>query len=309
MGRVGWIPSELGQTHKTKMSFAVSHIASYLGEQHKRREETGDYELRCQGRVIKAHSFILSMRSKFFETAMNTAVGNNNKTMEVKEFSYEVLSVAVDFMYGIEIPEEFDNEEDLKSLVHMADLYLMEDLKDAAGFLIGKTLNQDNVFDISKFADKFGAMLLSDQCVNFFYDNHTSFGDDNFALMKDGTVMAALAMKMMKESKNSWMTKLFGDKPDFKRREGFGDVDAYKSYVRPKIQQKMFARCNKSSTWRFSANCGSCGRLVDSAGNCQYCGWWLSNNSTDYTVSEGHVGFISNVVDQSGSVQVKWLTT
>ena len=78
---------------------------------------------------------------------MNTGVGDNSKTMEVKEFSYEVLSAAVDFMYGIEIPEEFDNEEDLKSLLHMADLYLMEDLKDAAGFLIGRTLSQGNVFD------------------------------------------------------------------------------------------------------------------------------------------------------------------
>ena len=237
---------------------------------------------------------------------MNTGVGDSSKTMEVKEFSYEVLSAAVDFMYGIEIPEEFDNEEDLKSLVHMADLYLMEDLKDAAGFLIGKALNQDNVFDISKFADKFGAMLLSDQCANFFYDNHASFGDDKIAQMKDGTVMGALAMKMMKESKNSsWMAKLFGDKPDFKRREDFGDVDAYKTYVRPKIQQKMFARCNKYSIWRIPAHCGSCGRSNDSASYCQYC----RRSITGYTVTKGHVGLISNVVDQSGSVQVKWLTT
>ena len=217
---------------------------------------------------------------------MNTGVGDNSKTMEVKEFSYGVLSAAVDFMYGIEIPEEFDNEEDLKSLVHMADLYLMEDLKDAAGFLIGRTLSQGNVFDLSKLADKFGAMLLSDQCVNFFYDNHSTFEDDNFAVMKDGTVMAALAMKMMKESKNSWVTKLFGDKPDFKKREDFGDVDAYKTYVRPKIQEGMFARCNKSSTWH---------------------GSYPVNGS--YSVKEGHVGFILQNVDQSGSVQVMWLST
>ena len=45
---------------------------------------------------------------------MNTAVGNNNKAMEVEEFSYEVLSAAVDFMYGVEISEEFNKVEDLK---------------------------------------------------------------------------------------------------------------------------------------------------------------------------------------------------
>ena len=217
---------------------------------------------------------------------MNTGVGDNSKTMEVKEFSYEVLSVAVDFMYGIEIPEDFDNEEDLKSLVHMADLYLMEDLKDAAGFLIGKTLNQDNIFDISKFADKFGAMLLSDQCANFFYDNHTSFGDDKIAQMKDGTVMGALAMKMMKESGwECWMTKLFGDKPGFKRREDFGDEDDYKAYVRSKIRPRMLVRCNQSR-----------------------CTWNGYSVNGSYPVKEGHVGLIVQNVNQSGSVQVKWLT-
>ena len=42
---------------------------------------------------------------------------------------------AVDFMYGIDIPEDFKG--DLKSLLHLADLYLMEDLKDAGGSRIG----------------------------------------------------------------------------------------------------------------------------------------------------------------------------
>ena len=45
-----------------RMSFAVSHITSHLGALHKSKEETGDFELRCQGRVVKAHSYILSMR-------------------------------------------------------------------------------------------------------------------------------------------------------------------------------------------------------------------------------------------------------
>ena len=69
----------------------------------------------------------------------------------------------------------------------------------------------------------------------------------------------------------------------------------------------MFARCNKYSIWRIPAHCGSCGRSCDSSGYCQYCRRRI--NSTGYTVTKGHVGLISNVVDQSGSVQVKWLTT
>ena len=67
--------------------------------------------------------------------------------MEVKEFSYDVLSTAVDFIYGIDIPEEFDDAEDLESLLHVGDLYLMENLKDAVGSRIAKDLNEDNALD------------------------------------------------------------------------------------------------------------------------------------------------------------------
>ena len=85
-------------------------------------------------------------RSEYFKTAVSWDVDNNNKkkTLDVNEFSYEVLSTAVDFMYGIEIPEEFNDEDDLRSLLRMADLYLMEDLKDAAGFKISKSINMEN---------------------------------------------------------------------------------------------------------------------------------------------------------------------
>ena len=43
------------------MNFAVSHVASCLGELHKSRDSTSDYTINCQVQVIKAHSFVLSM--------------------------------------------------------------------------------------------------------------------------------------------------------------------------------------------------------------------------------------------------------
>ena len=47
------------------MSFAISHIVKHLGKLYKSREETGDFTLTCEGKAIKAHSWILSMRSVF----------------------------------------------------------------------------------------------------------------------------------------------------------------------------------------------------------------------------------------------------
>ena len=48
-------------------------------------------------------------RSKYFATVLTTGVGNANpkSEMEVKDCSPEVLTCAVDFMYGNPIPEDF----------------------------------------------------------------------------------------------------------------------------------------------------------------------------------------------------------
>ena len=240
------------------------------------------------------------LRSEFFKTALSTAVGNNSKTMDVDEFSFEVLSTAVDFMYGIEIPEGFNNGDDLKSLLHMADLYLMEDLKEAAGFLIGKDLNKENVFDTSQLADKFRAVALGEQCAEFFYDNANTIEDEKLAEMGEGAVMASLARKFAMESKkqekeskkqqkrDDWMIKLFGEKSDLKRLEDFGSVDDYKGYVMSRIKPKMFVRCNKSSIWT----------------GCSGNGTW---SGTQSTVNEGHVGFVQTT-NYSTHVEVRWLT-
>ena len=231
--------------------------------------------------------FLHILRSEYFKTALNTAVGNNSKTMDVKEFSFHVTATAVDFMYGIEIPEDFNNSDDLESLLHMADLYLMEDLKDAVGFFIAKDLNKENIFDTSQLADKFRAVALSEQCAKFFFDNHTAIEDEKLAEMKEGTVLASLAKKFARESKrqqkrDSWMTELFGKRPDFKRREDFGSVEDYKGYVMSRIKPRMFVRCIQSSNW-------------------------VNPQGVSYSVKEGTIGLVQDT-SYSDTVTVKWLT-
>jgi hypothetical protein len=210
---------------------------------------------------------------------MSTAVGDNSKRLEVKEFSYEVVSTAVDFMYGIEIPEDF-NSDDLKSLLHMADLFLMEGLKDAAGIRI--EISKDNVFDTSQLADKFRAVSLSERCAEFLFDNATIIEDEKPDEIKEGTVMASLVKRFVMESKrlqrkDSWVSKLFGEWPDLKRQEDFGSVEDYTDYVKSTIMPKMFVSCNKSSGW------------------------------SGYTINEGHVGIVTST-GHSSYVQVMWLT-
>ena len=220
-------------------------------------------------------------RSEYFKTALTTNVGDNSKSINVSEFSFEVLSIAVDFMYGIEIPESFNKSEDLKSLLHLADLYLMEDLKTAAGLLIACDLNKDNVFDVSLLADKFRAEALRNKCVDYLFDNASSIDGEKFSVLSEGAVMASLAKKFVLETKRRplWITKLFGEEPDFKKREDFASLVDYDYDDMSKIQRGMFVSCRESTYWE--------GVLVE----------------------EGDVGVVVSLSLVSLSlVSVKWLT-
>ena len=41
-----------------------------------------------------------SPRSEYFKTELTTFVGSNSKSKEVKEYSYDVLNTAIDFMHS-----------------------------------------------------------------------------------------------------------------------------------------------------------------------------------------------------------------
>ena len=72
------------------------------------------------------------LRSEYFQKAeaFKTATHNTTKVIEVKECPYHVLEAVINFMYGIDLPGPYTTA-DVESLLTMADLYLMEDLKDA----------------------------------------------------------------------------------------------------------------------------------------------------------------------------------
>ena len=209
-------------------------------------------------------SFLDSLlRSEYFKTALNTSVGNNNKVLNVEECSPHVLTTVVDFMYGIGIPEVFTNE-DARTLLAMADLYLMEDLKDAVASLIAnKQTNKDNIMEISQMAEKYCAQKLKEMCCEFIFKNLNTL--DKKMLVELNEVMPLLGEKAWldlinkERSENSTdfanrvlgiLTKSWNHLTDpFKRREDFGSDLDYKGYVMTRIKPNMLVACNKDSHW------------------------------------------------------------
>ena len=127
--------------------------------------ETGDYSLVCGGRTIRAHSWVLAMRSSstfvlaalsiessyctelsfrspFFKGALSVPmVEKEAMRMEVKETSPETLSKAVDFMYGKEIVKGFG---DCAGLLELAERFQMADLKKEASERLARIIDQNN---------------------------------------------------------------------------------------------------------------------------------------------------------------------
>ena len=145
-------------------------------------------------------------RSRYFATALTTGVGNakSKSELEVKECSPEVLICVVDFMYGIPIPEDF---EDTKGLLHQADLFLMEDLKSAVGFLIAKTLSLNTLTDLFPLGEKYREVVLQESCSDFILA-HIEEIEDNVLSELDLSLIAKKSLQAIKDTKGDSEEKI-----------------------------------------------------------------------------------------------------
>ena len=108
------------------------------------------------------------LRSEYFEKAeaFKSATHNTTKVIEVTECPYHVLEAVINFMYGTDLSGAYSTK-DVESLLFMADLYLMDDLKDAVVTLMVSHLKEDNIFDIYDLAEKYSAGKVKEVCKDF----------------------------------------------------------------------------------------------------------------------------------------------
>ena len=235
--------------------------------------------------------------------------------MDVEDCSLEVLSCAVNFMYGIPIPKDFA---DTQGLLHQADLFMMEDLKTATGSLIAKTLSLDTVQEIALLAENYREGTLQEICTDFIFSHIKELEDEQLselalampsiarrallsvknlkeefeeevAEVKDNCEIELQELKEKQESENFDINKI-GLKVlginmhsnQFKKRvkfpSGIGGEAEYKAYVVGTIMDKMLVRCRQEFT-----------------------------GISDYGTSRIKIGDIGRIIShQLSGVQVKW---
>ena len=190
--------------HNRSSQYAQDSLQAAMAKLHEDRENA-DFTLVCGDQTFKAHSFILSARSPFFKTALESQLmEKKEKTMEIHECSPEVLTEVIRFMYGIGITiskkedergedeEEQDEDENYQEkekeeqeeggkcddsepkkfsvsvgLLEIAERFLMEDLKKEAGRFLAEFLNHKNYMRICQIAEKFNSDILVEKCSEF----------------------------------------------------------------------------------------------------------------------------------------------
>ena len=172
------------------------------------------------------------------------------------ECSPQVLATVVDFVYGIGIPEDCSNE-DAKSLLAMADLYLMEDLKDAVGSLIATKHrpNRQTILELSELAEKFSNKKLKEICCQFVFQHLGILDKKLLTLLCE--VLPVLREKALLELQRAKgrpnnveiAEKVFGVKlTSFKEKVEFkyGFKGEYKGYVMARIEPNMLVLYKRS---------------------------------------------------------------
>jgi len=237
---------------------------TYLGGQLAEffeNSESADVALHCAGQVIKAHSAILAMRSPYFKTA----IGIQNQ-LEVKECSPEVLSTFIKFIYGIGLPEDL-SVGDAKDLLTIADLYHMEDLKEALAPVLGAQLDKDSILEISRMAEKFTAPKLMEICVDFIVSNITDPGEIFAGMPQIADLCWKKQLKKLESANVALGTRDL--KTNFKKRKDFRYDLEYKDYLMRNLKSGMLVTNNKTLTedegvYKKEVQKGSIGRFLSS---------------------------------------------
>ena len=166
----------------------------------------------------------------------------------MRECNHLVLATVIDFMYGINIPDHLSLE-DAKSLLAIADLFKMEDIKAAVAPLIGSQLDMSNIHEISELAKRHNGQRLKELCCDFILADIDQFDlttlDGSFPVP---TVLGKVYLERQKRCL-TFANKLLGvdltQMGHFKKRDEFKSDGDYEGYVKANIKPNMLVTCNR----------------------------------------------------------------
>ena len=84
--------------------------------------------------------------------------------LDFKECEPATLATTIDFLYGVDVPEGF---QDLQGLLRLADMFIMEALKEEVVRRLTRGLTKENILETSALAEAHGVEELVAACATF----------------------------------------------------------------------------------------------------------------------------------------------
>ena len=194
------------------------------------------------------------LRSEYFEVALSKDwMEKKEKKMELKDCSVEALNVAVNFMYGINIPEDFEEHGEL---LHLAELFMMANLKEVVVEKLANVLSKLNYLEISQMAELYNTTSLINKCANFIFEEMSDGDKINWEEMgKLPKVMVAFGKRAMKGKSMN----VAEEAVTVKKRDSFDSDKAYGEYVGQNVIEGSVVRLREDYR---GLNIGDLGTVV-----------------------------------------------
>ena len=173
----------------------VSRMASNLSTMMARMAKdtsTADFTLISGEFRRPIHSCVLANQSPYFEAVVKRWT-QGEKEINVESCNTEVLNMAIDFMYGIQLDRKMigDKPEMQEGLLELARRLLMDNLKIEVEKVILQTLSKDNFNQICEFAEDYESQVLAEQCAQYIVNKQIT--PDWKKMEKQPSVAACLA--------------------------------------------------------------------------------------------------------------------
>ena len=177
-------------------------------------------------------------RSEYFEMALSRDwLEKKEKKMELKDCSAEALHVAVNFMYGVNIPEDFKEHAEL---LHLAELFMMDNLKEVVEERLAQALTKANFLEISQVAELYSNTSLITKCGHFLFEEIGDGDEISWEeIVKLPKVMTAFGKRAKRGKEGMVPLKV----P--KKREDFESDELYGGYVKQNVEKGSVVRICK----------------------------------------------------------------
>jgi len=137
-------------------------------------DDDKDVTFLVQGEKIKAHKFVLSARSSYFQAMFKSGLKESvSNQVTISDVAPKVFRELLRFLYSGSAPEF--QEDVTAELLAVADKYGLEDLKKMCASFLASNLRRNNVVDIVLLAHDHGCPALQDKASAVLRSNLSFF--------------------------------------------------------------------------------------------------------------------------------------